>query len=180
MDGPTIHASAVLVGVAAILIRGPSGAGKSRLALRLIQMPAGAPRDNGALFTRLVADDRVHVAAAHGRLVARPAPQLAGLLEVRGIGIIRLPHEPAAVVSLVIDLDAAVAERMPEENGMRTSIEGVWLPRLAVAPADPFPTVLAALTSGRVPGPEKAASGAADAAAQHRPEYRLRSALGWS
>jgi HPr kinase/phosphorylase len=179
--GPTIHASAVLAGAHAILIRGPSGAGKSRLALEFIQAPAahcgGAP-----LFTRLVADDRIDVAAVHGRLLARPALALAGLLEVRGIGIIRLPYEPVAVVSLVVDLNGG--ERMPEAAATRTCIEGIWLPRLAAAPGNPFPAVLAALTSGRFPiggrAPSKVPLGADYAAAQQSSEGCLRSALGWS
>jgi HPr kinase/phosphorylase len=139
---PTIHACAVLVGSRALLIRGPAGAGKSRLALELIQ--AGA---NGRLaFVRLVADDRVHVAAAHGRLIARAPANLAGLLEIRGIGIHRLPYEPMAVLRLVVDLETA-AERMPQAAATEAEIEGVRLPRLAVAPgADAFSLVLAALT----------------------------------
>jgi HPr kinase/phosphorylase len=177
--GPTIHASAVLAGAHAILIRGPSGAGKSRLALAFIQ---ARHCDGVLLFTRLVADDRVDVAAAHGRLLARPAPALAGLLEVRGIGIIRLPHEPVAVVSLVVDLDGG--ERMPDAAATRTCIEGIWLPRLAAAPGNPFPAVLAALTSGRFPvggrAPSVAPLGAAYAAPQQSSEECLRSALGWS
>ena len=142
-SGPSIHASAVLVGAHAVLIRGPSGAGKSRLALELIQ---AGPRP----FTRLVADDRVLVEAAHGRLLLRPVPSLAGLIEVRGLGIIRLPHEPLAVASLVVDLGAP-AERMPEDAAVSTRIEGIRLPRLAVASGNPFSTVVAALTSGRFP-----------------------------
>jgi serine kinase of HPr protein (carbohydrate metabolism regulator) len=139
---PTIHASAVLVGARALLIRGPAGAGKSRLALELIQ--AGA---SGRLaFVRLIADDRVHVAAIHGRLIVRAPTNLAGLLEIRGIGIRRLPYEPMAVVRLVVDL-ATVTERMPEAAGTEGEIEGVRLPRLAVEPgADAFSLVLAALT----------------------------------
>jgi serine kinase of HPr protein (carbohydrate metabolism regulator) len=139
---PTIHASAVLVGARALLIRGPAGAGKSQLALDLLQAAA-----SGRLaFARLVADDRVHVAAAHGRLVAQAPASLAGLLEIRGIGIRRLPHEPMAVVRLVVDL-ATAAERMPQSAAMEVEIEGVQLPRLAVAPeANAFSLVLAALT----------------------------------
>jgi HPr kinase/phosphorylase len=135
---PTIHACAVLVGARAVLIRGPAGAGKSRLALKLIA--------SGRLaFVRLIADDRVHVAAAHGRLIARAPANLAGLLEIRGIGIRSLPYEPMAVVGLVVDL-ATATERMPPAAA-ETEIEGVRLPRLAVAPqADAFCLVLAALT----------------------------------
>ncbi len=139
---PTIHACAVLVGARALLIRGPAGAGKSRLALELIQ--AGA---SGRLaFVRLVADDRVHVAAVHGRLIAHAPATLAGLLEIRGIGIRRVPYEPMAVLRLVVDL-ATAAERMPQAAAIEAEIEGVRLPRLAVAPGvDAFSLVLAALT----------------------------------
>jgi serine kinase of HPr protein (carbohydrate metabolism regulator) len=143
MPSATIHASAVLVGARAVLIRGPSGSGKSRLALQLIEAARG-----GALrLARLVGDDRVHIEPAHGRLLARPAPTLAGLLEVRGVGIVELPHEPAAVVGLIVDL-AAKAERLPDASQQRTELEGVALPRLAVAAGEAaLPPVLALLTS---------------------------------
>jgi HPr kinase/phosphorylase len=139
----TIHASAVLVGARAVLIRGPSGAGKSRLALDLVE----AGRARVLCFARLVGDDRVHVQAAAGRLLVRPAKPLAGLIEVRGLGILRLPHEPSAVVGLVVDL-AAATERLPELEQKLAEIEGIKLPRLAVAPgAAALPCVLALLTS---------------------------------
>ncbi|MGA7487776.1 MAG: serine kinase, partial [Xanthobacteraceae bacterium] len=67
-ETPTVHASAVLAGARAVLIRGPAGAGKSQLALALIH--AG---ETGLLrFARLVGDDRVHLEAHHGRLLVRP------------------------------------------------------------------------------------------------------------
>ena len=142
----TVHAAAVLVGARAVLIRGPSGAGKSRLALQLI-----LAADTGTLrFARLVGDDRVHLSPAHGRLLVGPAPALAGLIEVRGLGIRRLPHEPSAVVGLVVDLAAADVERLPEIDTQHAVIGGVNLPRLAVAAGfEALPAVLAALTSGR-------------------------------
>ncbi|HYW60410.1 MAG TPA: serine kinase [Xanthobacteraceae bacterium] len=142
---PTVHASAVLAGARAVLIRGPSGAGKSRLALALLM----AAQDGQLAFARLVADDRCHLEAHHGRLLVRPAAELAGLIEVHGLGIRRLPHEPVAVVGLVVDLAAADAERLPDA-GQRASIAGIEVSRLAVAPdADPLPLVLAALTTER-------------------------------
>ena len=143
-DLKTIHASAVLVGARAVLIRGPSGAGKSQLALDLIE----AGRCGSLRFTRLVADDRVHLQAAGGRLLARPAEQLAGLIEVRGIGLLRLAYEASAVVGLVVDLAAGDAARLPDTGRRTTQIEGIALPRLAVA-ADmaALPAVLALLTS---------------------------------
>lgn len=138
----TIHASAVLVGARAVLIRGPSGAGKSRLALSLIE----AERSGALLFARLVADDRAHVAPSHGRLLVRPASALAGLIEIRGLGVRRLPFEPVAQVGLAIDLGEAAAERLPPDSARRTVISGIGLSRLAVAPGtEPLPLVLAAL-----------------------------------
>ena len=141
---PTIHASAVLAGARAVLIRGPAGSGKSRLALNLIQAAA-----NGQLiFARLVADDRVHVEAAHDRLIARPPAALAGLLEVRGLGILHLPYEPMAVVSWVVDLGVAAPLRIPDDSTAHAVVAGVRIRRLAVAPGcDPVPMVLAAITS---------------------------------
>jgi serine kinase of HPr protein (carbohydrate metabolism regulator) len=144
MTSATIHASAVLTGARAVLIRGPSGAGKSRLALDLIQ----AGRLGALRFVRLVGDDRIYVQAAGGRLLVRPADALAGLIEVRGLGILRLPYEPGAVVGLVIDLSAN-AERLPEAAERRVIIEGVSLPRLAVAAGQgALPAVQTLLTCG--------------------------------
>ena len=144
MTDPTIHASAVLVGARAVLIRGPAGSGKSRLVLALIQTAGSA-----LPFTRLVGDDRVHVEAAHGRLLVRPAEALAGLIEVRGLGIRRLPYEPLAVVGLVVDLAAADSERLPARESAVTEVAGIKLPRLAVAAGiDAYPLVIAALRTG--------------------------------
>jgi HPr kinase/phosphorylase len=138
----TVHASAALIGARGVLIRGPSGAGKSRLALGLIET---APA-RGIPFARLVGDDRVELEAANGRLLVRPAATLAGLIELRGVGIRRLAYEPCAVVSLVVDLAAADGERLPEPHS--AEIDGIALPRLAVAPdIDPLPIVLALLNS---------------------------------
>jgi HPr kinase/phosphorylase len=141
---PTVHASAVLAGARAVLIRGASGTGKSRLALALIQ----AAQAGSLPFARLVGDDRLHLEQSHERLLVRPAAALAGLIEVRGLGIRRLDHEPVAVVGLVVDLAADDAERLP--SAPDTVISGVRLPRLAVAAGvDPLPGVLALLGGSR-------------------------------
>jgi HPr kinase/phosphorylase len=124
----TIHASAVLVGARAVLIRGPSGSGKSRLAFELISAAGGALR-----FARLVADDRAEIESVAGRLLVRPTPALTGLIELRGVGIRRLPYEPLAVVGLVVDLAAEDAQRLPAVERMRVRIKGIPLARLAVA-----------------------------------------------
>jgi len=141
-ETPTVHASAVLAGRRAVLIRGPAGAGKSQLALALLQAA-----DTGLLrFARLIGDDRVHLEARHGRLLVRPAAALAGLIEVRGLGVRRLDYESVAVVGLVVDLAAEDAERMPAAS--ETVLLGVPVRRLALPPgAAPLAPVLALLRS---------------------------------
>ena len=140
-ESPTVHASAVLAGARAVLIRGPAGSGKSQLALALI-----AAAQTGRLrFARLVGDDRVHLEAAHQRLLVRPAATLAGLIEVRGLGIRRLDYEPVAVIGLIVDLAAPDAERLPQQDD--AALLGITLPRLAFASSmDPVPCVLLALS----------------------------------
>jgi HPr kinase/phosphorylase len=128
MASPTIHASAVLIGARAVLIRGPSGCGKSRLALSLIN----AARCGLLPFARLIGDDRVHVEASHGRLLVRPAEAIAGRLEIRGLGIRMMGYEHVAVVGLVVDLGTG-GERLPAPEALETNLAGVNLPRLAVA-----------------------------------------------
>ncbi len=79
--------------------------------------------------------------------MVRPAEALAGLIELRGLGILRREHEPCAVVGLVVDLAAADAERLPERN--QTVLEGITIPRLAVAPdTAALPLILSVVTSG--------------------------------
>ena len=138
-QAPSVHASAVLVGARAVLIRGESGSGKSGLALALLQ----AAQDGRLPFARLVSDDRTRLEAVNGRLLARPVAELAGLLEVRGAGIGQVSYEPVAVVFLVIDI-VDDPPRMPDAGDLTVTIDGISLPRLAVASAGaPLPLVLA-------------------------------------
>jgi len=141
-EPPTVHACAVLVGARALLIRGPAGSGKSQLAYKLI-----TAAQSGLLpFARLVADDRIRLEPCHGRLLVRAPDTLAGLIEVRGLGIRQLPHEPVAVVGGVIDLAAADTKRLPEHA--EVEVAGISLSQLKIAEAhDPYPSVLAWLTS---------------------------------
>jgi serine kinase of HPr protein (carbohydrate metabolism regulator) len=141
-EAATIHASAVLVGNKAVLIRGPAGSGKSQLVWDLLQAAA-----QGVLpFARLVADDRAHVEHHSGRLLVRPAPTLAGMIEIRGLGIRRLEYEPLAEVALIVDLAAEDSARHPGREAGGSIIGGVSLPRLAVAARMPaLPMVLAFL-----------------------------------
>lgn len=146
---PTVHASAVLAGTRAVLVRGPAGAGKSRLVLALIE----AAEVGRIPFARLVADDRVHLEARGGRLLARAPHALAGLLEIHGLGIRRLPYEPVAVVGLVVDLACPEAERLPDPERAKVTVAGIELPRLAVAPGeDALPALLALLATAPAVG----------------------------
>ena len=140
----SVHASAVLVDRRAVLIRGPSGAGKSRLAFDLIL----AGRSGQIPPAVLVGDDRVHLFASEGQLVVRPAPQLAGLIEIRGLGIRRCDFIAQAVVGLVVDLAAADAARLPPPEALQTRIHGVEIPRIPVGPGFlALPLIVAALTT---------------------------------
>jgi HPr kinase/phosphorylase len=125
----TIHASAVLVGAKAALIRGPAGSGKSRLVWDLVTAAA----QDALPFARLVTDDRAHVESHSGRLLVRPAPALAGMIEVHGLGIRRVEFEPVAVVGLIVDLAAEDGGRHPEPKAGNAQVAGITLPRLAVA-----------------------------------------------
>ena len=140
----TIHASAVLAGERAVLIRGVSGSGKSRLVLSLLS----AENIETLPYTRLVSDDRVRLFAAHGRLIASAPRPLSGLIEARGLGIRQMPYEQTAVIGLVVDLSCKDAARMPEAITQMTEILGINIPRLPVGTEqDPFPLVLTALTT---------------------------------
>ncbi|MSP81791.1 MAG: serine/threonine protein kinase [Alphaproteobacteria bacterium] len=116
-----VHGTLVVLGRAGVLLRGPSGSGKSDLALRLI--------GGGA---RLVADDQVRLVVENGKLMGAPPATLAGRLEVRGLGLVALPHRPRARVRLVVDLvDQAAVPRLPRPSTCR--LLGVRIPRLWLA-----------------------------------------------
>ena len=141
-QGASVHASAVLVGDRAVLIRGPSGAGKSRLALDLIL----AGRAGQLPQAILVGDDRVHLDTVAGQLLVRPAPELAGLIEVRGLGIRHCDFVAEAVVALVADLAAPDAERLPPPEALSIHLNGVFLPRIPIGNGyAPLPLIAAAL-----------------------------------
>lgn len=103
-----IHATLVAIGrddgaELGALFLGPPGSGKSDLALRLIH-------DGAAL----IADDQVDISFAHGGLWGSAPPAIAGLIEARGLGLLRLPYEPGARIAAVFDLTPGLAvERLP-------------------------------------------------------------------
>lgn len=122
-----IHASAVVIGEDAVLLRGPSGAGKSALALALVA--AGRARGK---FARLVADDRVLLQPAGERLIVMPHPAIAGRVERRFVGIAPVAHEARALARLVVDLEPAASglARLPDVTD--TVLAGVRLRRIVL------------------------------------------------
>lgn len=126
-----VHATAVAIDGVAVLIRGASGAGKSDLALRCLAIPACEiiPRQ-----PQLVADDQVLLARDGDALWAYAPDALFGLLEVRGVGILKVPASPPARIGLVADLvPAADIERLPDA-GRSVTLCGVAVPHLQIAP----------------------------------------------
>ena len=116
-----VHATTVAIGGRAVLLRGPSGSGKSDLALRLI--------DAGA---RLVADDQSELWPEGDTVLVRAPVAIAGLIEVRGVGILRLEPLPVARLALVADLVSPEAlERMPDQT--TEAFFGVSIPTVALA-----------------------------------------------
>lgn len=116
-----VHATSVEIDGFAVLIRGPSGSGKSDLALRLME--------GGAM---LVADDQTALSAEGGRLFVGVPETIAGKIEVRGIGILRVPHRARAPLALVVDLvPPKDVERLPEPSS--AAFLGLMVPRLALA-----------------------------------------------
>jgi RNase adaptor protein for sRNA GlmZ degradation len=117
-----VHATAISIAGRGVLLRGPSGCGKSDLALRLIASGA-----------ELIADDQVLLTRAGDRIVATPPASIAGLIEVRGVGIRRMPYRADVPISLVVDLVAPDrVERLPEWAA--EAYDGVPIPLLALAP----------------------------------------------
>ena len=123
-----VHATGVIHGESGILILGPSGSGKSALALALMARASSA----GA-FGALIGDDRIYVRKTEGRLVASGAANMAGIIERRMAGLIAVPHEPAAIVRLIVELCERGRQwpRMPDDHD-GVIVGGVRLPRLAL------------------------------------------------
>lgn len=115
------RATCVAIGSRAVLIEGAPGSGKSSLALALI--------DRGAV---LIGDDGVSLAARDGQLYASPPPNIAGLLEVRNLGLLPFPVASDVPVALVVRLDVA-AERFIEA-AEQVELGGVALPMVRLWP----------------------------------------------
>ncbi|MEE4155055.1 MAG: HPr kinase/phosphatase C-terminal domain-containing protein [Erythrobacter sp.] len=146
--GPALRigASAVAIEGRALLIEGPPGSGKSSLCLALI--------DRGA---RLIGDDGVQLKRQGDTIFAAPPPRCAGLIEVRGVGLVSLPIAQAAPLALILALEG-VPERLPESAPTREML-GCAVPCLPFAPG-PIAPALRAEWALRVHGLPIAAAGA--------------------
>ncbi|WND03924.1 HPr kinase/phosphatase C-terminal domain-containing protein [Temperatibacter marinus] len=138
-----VHGTALEVNGQAILLRGASGAGKSDLALRLLAKGA-----------KLIGDDYVVLSQADRSVFVRAAPELHGMLEVRGVGIIYvsevLPLDTPYPLFAVVDLcDREDVPRMPEDEDAQTEILGIAVKRLALHSFDASTPLKIALVCGQ-------------------------------
>jgi serine kinase of HPr protein (carbohydrate metabolism regulator) len=139
-----VHGTAVAINGEAILLRGPPGAGKSDLALRLI--------DAGA---RLVADDQTELHRSAGKIFVSAPVEISGLIEARGVGILRLDALAKARLALLVDLvKPSEIERLPESRA--EEVLGISVPLIVLAPFEPSAAAklrfaLRALQAGQVP-----------------------------
>ena len=126
MSRHNIHATGVVLDGIGVMLRGASGAGKSLLALEL--MEEWEARGRRAL---LVSDDRIEIEATSAGLVMHAPKTIAGLIELRGRGIVSRPFVNEAALHLIVDLVDGI-ERMVEEDQLLVTLYGVTLPRCPV------------------------------------------------
>jgi serine kinase of HPr protein (carbohydrate metabolism regulator) len=122
-----LHANAVVLGEAGVLIRGPSGSGKSALSHAVINLAHSRGH-----FASLIGDDRIGLQVSGGRIIASGHPAIAGQIELRGSGIARIPYEKQAVIRLLADLQPEIGERMPSEAELVDNLFGISVRRIIV------------------------------------------------
>jgi len=116
-----VHVTAVVIDGKAVLLRGPPGAGKSDLALRLI--------DGGAA---LIADDQAELRRSGSHIFVTAPASIAGLIEIRGVGILRLEVVEEAALAMCVDLlPSTEIERLPERRF--EAVLGAAIPLIAVS-----------------------------------------------
>ena len=128
-DRINVHATGLVLGRTGIVLRGPSGSGKSFLALMLLDR-----WESHGLGAKLVADDRLDLEATGKGIVMHAPAAIAGLIELRGRGIVTRPHVAKASLHLVVDLVPRL-ERMVEEQELVVDLMGVSVPRCPVPKA---------------------------------------------
>lgn len=131
-----LHATCIVVEGHGVLITGPSGSGKSALGLQLM-----------AIGGALVADDRTALSAIDGMLHASPPPTIAGMIEARGVGILTVPYQREAVVSLAVDMGQLESTRLPTQHS--TCLLDIALPCLHKVDAPYFAAAIRAYMLGK-------------------------------
>jgi HPr kinase/phosphorylase len=140
--GSTVHATALVIDETGILVRGASGAGKTSLALALIARARAEGR-----FARLVADDRVALQLRHGRIVMRAPAAIAGLVEIRGAGIGKIPVVESCLLRLIVDVDPGAA-RYPVPDPHVIMLDTILVRRLITQLEVGVSAVMLALSGG--------------------------------
>ncbi|KEA04622.1 HPr kinase/phosphorylase [Rhizobium rhizogenes] len=140
-EATNVHATAIVVGKTGLLFLGASGSGKSSLAFSCL----AAAKPLG-LAAALVADDQVFITRRDGAVIAECPPSIAGLMEIRYTGIVRLPHLSKAEMHFAIcPVDPATAERLPPEDEQIDVTGSIRLPliRLSVTSVNPLAAIMA-------------------------------------
>lgn len=140
-EATNIHATAIIIGKTGLLFLGPSGSGKSSLAFSCL----AAAKPLG-LAAALIADDRVLIASHDGSITAECPPSIAGLMEIRYTGIVRLPYISKAEIQYAIrPVDPVTAERLPPEDEQIDVTGSIRLPliRLSATSANPLAIIMA-------------------------------------
>lgn len=126
-----IHANAVQILGHGVLLLGPTASGKSDLSLRLLHFTS-------ALLPKpcaLISDDQTVLKKAGDKLIASPPPQLAGRMEVRGVGVLHFDHLEAGEIALALSLTTDTApERIPDLHAQHSEFLGVRIPTIPHAP----------------------------------------------
>ena len=142
MEGTAnIHGTAIVVGKTGLLFLGPSGVGKSSLAFACL-----ATAKQFDLFAALIADDRVLLSEDNGTVVAECPPTIAGMIEIRGTGILRIPSVSSAKIHFaVLPGNPATAERLPPDDEQIEVADTVSLPviRLSTTSINPLAIIMA-------------------------------------
>lgn len=130
-----IHGTAIVIGTTGLLFVGPSGSGKSTMAHAFL-----AAADREGFLARLVADDQVFLSSRNGRIIAGRPKTIAGLLELRGSGIVSIASVPHALLHCAVrPVGAGEMERLPAEGETEDLGDGLFLPLLKISRHHPDP-----------------------------------------
>ena len=130
-----LHATCVAFGARGVVLTGKSGSGKSALALGLI-----------ALGAVLVADDRTRLSLKDGAVFAHAPERLAGVIEARHVGLLKVPYQPRAAVRLIVDMDIEEPDRLPHNHV--SALLGIETPTIYKVSGPHFPAAILLLIQG--------------------------------